>query len=187
MLGFYKVLWRSLIASLGVGVSMLSYGRLNGLSQAAASSKRGRKHLNLHGSYAEPCQRLFNAIGERSYIRPHRHSIDPRVETLIAVRGLFGLITFNEDGAPVRVEIFGSELHAGVGCASVGVEVFPDEWHMVVALVPQSVIFEVKAGPFDPAGAKEFAPWSPPEETQMAADFLDEMRRFVMQSLGVSV
>lgn len=166
---------------------MLSYDRLSGLSLAAMSSIRGRKHLNLHASYAEPCQRLFNAIGEDSYIRPHRHSIDPRLETLIAVRGLFGLITFSDDGTPARVELFGSELHAGIGCASVGVEIFPDEWHMVVALAPRSVIFEVKAGPFDPAGAKEFAPWSPLEGTQMAAEFLDEMRRFAMQSSGVSV
>ncbi|MDD3352763.1 WbuC family cupin fold metalloprotein [Zoogloea sp.] len=166
---------------------MLTYERLIELSLAAVGSGRGRMHLNLHPSYVDPCQRLFNAIGEQSYIRPHRHSIDPRVETLIAVRGLFGLITFDDEGVPSRVELFGSELHAGVGCTSVGVEVFPDEWHMVVALAPQSVVFEVKAGPFDPAGAKEFAPWSPPEGTQMAAEFLEEMRRFAKQSTGVGV
>lgn len=161
---------------------VFSYDWLNALSQEAAGTDRGRKHLNLHDSYLEPCQRLFNAIGEWSYIRPHRHSLDPRVETLIAVSGLFGLITFNDVGTPERVDLFGSGAYAGAQCGAVGVAVAPHEWHMVVALAPNSVIFEVKAGPFDPLGAKEYAVWAPDEDSDSGLEFLEDMRRLALRS-----
>ena len=65
---------------------------------AASHSHRGRKNLNLHIEYADPCQRLFNAIGVDSYIPPHRHFRGPKEETLIAVRGLFALVILDEVG-----------------------------------------------------------------------------------------
>ena len=52
-------------------------------------------------------------------------------------------------------------------------ELLPGEWHTVIALVPDSVLFEVKTGPFDPNAAKEFAPWAPVEGTQEALAFME--------------
>lgn len=145
------------------------------LVERAEASARDRLHCNLHESYEEPCQRLFNAVGLSSYIRPHRHTSLQREETLLAVRGLFALFVFDDAGSINSVSRFGSELFDAQSCG-VGVELAPGEWHTVVALVPGSVLFEVKTGPFDPNAAKEFAPWSPAEGSQGAVDYLAYLR-----------
>ena len=64
---------------------------LDGLCQKAEHSPRRRQHLNIHCSYQESCQRLFNAIQPKSYIPPQRHSVANKQELLVAVRGTFFL------------------------------------------------------------------------------------------------
>jgi len=150
---------------------------LDDLVVQAAASPRLRQHANLHASYEEPCQRLFNAIGVESYIRPHRHLADPKVETLLAVRGRMTLVLFDERGRVMQSVPFGAGL-SDEGC-DVGVELSPGVWHTVLADLPGSVLFEVKAGPFDSNLAKELAPWAPAEGAAEVAEYLHELRRAV--------
>ena len=69
---------------------------LDDLTGKAKVSPRLRQHRNVHQSYQDACQRLFNAIEPGSYIRPHRHASNPREELQIAVRGVMALVTFDE-------------------------------------------------------------------------------------------
>jgi len=146
---------------------------LDSLIAEAERSPRRRQFRNVHRSMAEPAQRLFNAIEPDSYIRPHRHLSDPRDETLIAVRGLFALITFDDHGEITDIVRLGSEKYLETAECSVGVELSAGTWHSLVALVTGSVLMEVKAGPFNPQAPKEFAPWSPEEGSVAAQDYLD--------------
>lgn len=134
---------------------------LDDLSGQAKDSHRQRQHRNIHRSYQDACQRLFNAIEPGSYIRPHKHGTDPRDELLVAIRGQMALVTFDEQGKVTGALRFGSEKH-GPDVAA-GAEVPPDTWHTVIALEPGSVLLEVKAGPFDPSQPKDLAPWAPEE------------------------
>jgi cupin fold WbuC family metalloprotein len=134
---------------------------LNGLTTQAQANQRKRQHRNIHESYEEPCQRLFNAIEPDSYIRPHRHSNDPKDELLIAIRGLMALVTFNNLGDVTASLCFGSEKYGSE--LAVGVEVAVNTWHTVIALEPGCILLEVKNGPFEPNSAKEYAPWAPEE------------------------
>jgi cupin fold WbuC family metalloprotein len=152
------------------------------LSDQAMASPRARQHLNLHVSFEDPCQRVLNAIGVESYIRPHRHLLDRKVECLIAVRGLFGLVTFDDFGEITCVSRFGTEKHWGVRLIDVGVELPPGVWHTVLALVPDSVLLEVKSGPFDPGVAKELAPWAPAEGTLEANIYVSKLRNVVLEA-----
>lgn len=149
------------------------------LISEATLSPRSRQHSNIHQCYDDPCQRLFNAIGVDSYIRPHRHSLDPKDECLIAVAGLFALVTFSDDGTVSEVVRFGSEKYSTLENVSFGVELSPGTWHTVIALVPNSVIFELKAGPFDPKAAKEPAPWAPAEDSSQAASYVYQLNCLV--------
>lgn len=158
-------------------VLRLSQDLVNFLLAQAASSPRRRQHRNLHQSFAEPCQRLLNAIETSSYIRPHRHSLDPKVESLVAVRGKFALITFGERGLTEFVVPFGTELYGRDERLDVGVEIQAGTWHTVIALVPGSVLLEVKSGPFDPGAAKEPAPWAPEESSPSATAYFRELCR----------
>lgn len=146
---------------------------LNDLTVQAENSPRLRQHLNIHQSYQEACQRLFNAIEPGSYIRPHRHASEPREELLIAIRGSMALVTFDDQGAVTGVLRFGSEK-IGRDLA-VGAEVASSTWHTVVALEPGCVLLEVKAGPFDPNQPKDLASWAPEEGSQAAECYLQHL------------
>lgn len=146
------------------------------LIKQAEISKRKRQHRNIHLSYEDSCQRLFNAIDPESYIQPHRHTAASKDELLIAIRGLMACITFDDQGFVRSVHHFGSELYGENVC--VGVEVAPNTWHTVVSLVRGAVLLEVKAGPFDPEHPKEYASWAPNEEDMGADLYFAQLRAF---------
>ena len=147
------------------------------LHNAASQSQRLRAHSNVHHSYAEHCQKLFNAIKINSYIRPHRHSLDPKEECLIAIQGLFGLIMFTDQGLIESVILFGSEKYSEKLSIPSGLELPSGVWHTVVSLVDDSILFEVKSGPFDPSLAKELAPWAPEEGNENAPQYLETLKQ----------
>jgi cupin fold WbuC family metalloprotein len=146
---------------------------MDGLTIQAKVSPRLRQHRNVHQSYQEASQRLFNAIEPGSYIRPHRHASDPREELLIAVRGVMAMVAFDDQGAVTNVLRFGTEKHGND--KAVGAEVSSSTWHTVIALEPGCVLLEVKAGPFDPNQPKDLAPWAPDENSAAARDYYDRM------------
>lgn len=154
-------------------MKILSAEYLDDLSRQAKANQRKRQHRNIHESYEDACQRLLNAIEPDSYIRPHRHAVDPGDELLIAIRGAMCLVTFDEQGTVTESLRFGSEKH-GVNSV-VGVEVPANTWHTVVAFEPSCVLLEVKAGPFDPDRPKDLAPWAPDEGEVSAHAYLKQL------------
>jgi cupin fold WbuC family metalloprotein len=151
---------------------------LDGLCQQAEYSSRRRQHLNIHSSYRENCQRLFNAIQPNSYIPPHRHSVADKQELLVAIRGSFSLITFDDHGNFIQSSSFGSELYADELCSSVGVEIPPNIWHTVLARQENSILLEVKEGPFISGEAKEIALWAPQDGSAEVDSFLAKCHKF---------
>ena len=146
---------------------------LDDLTGQARVSTRLRQHRNIHQSYQDSCQRLFNAIEPDSYIRPHRHATDPKDELLIAVRGLMLLVTFDDQGAVSNM------LHLGIKMlgdeVAVGFEVPASIWHTVIALESGCVLLEIKSGPFDPTQPKDLAAWAPEEGSAAAPDYLKSL------------
>ena len=159
---------------------------LSTLINEARESPRFRQHRNIHTSYTDPCQRFLNAIAMDSYIRPHRHALDPKAETLMAIKGLFALIRFDETGAVQEIIQFGTEKFADESGMSVGVDLSPGIWHTIVALKPNSILLELKAGPFKPQAAKEPAPWAPEEGTKQGADYLQKLRILITENAKAS-
>ena len=146
---------------------------LDELTQSAKNSPRLRQHRNIHQTYHEPCQRLFNAIEPGSYIRPHRHLSDPRDEMLSAIRGLMALVTFDDGGRITKTIRLGTEKF-GDNVAN-SVEVPFSVWHTVVALESGSVLLEIKAGPFDPNQPKDLAVWAPTEKDLAATNYYEHI------------
>jgi len=150
---------------------------LNSLTQAANESPRLRQSRTIHITPDDPCQRLFNAIDMDSYVRPHRHQQDPKVETLFAIKGRFLLVTFNEQGEIEEVIPFHSEKYEARNDSGVGVEIQVGTWHTIIATEPHSILLEVKAGPFNLERSKEPAPWSPAEETEEGWAYLAQLKK----------
>ena len=146
----------------------------------AKASPRQRQHLNIHASHEAPFQRLFIAFGLDSYVRPHRHYLVPKDETLIAAQGLLGVLVFDDAGQVVQQLKLGTERHAAPGVGPV-VDMPAGTWHTVLALTPDAVLLEGKAGPFDPQGPREFADWAPEEGAAEALGLLREWRGRFLQ------
>ncbi len=137
------------------------------LDRQAAASPRRRMHRNLHASPVEPCQRLINAMRPDSYIRPHRHTDYVTNECLLALRGRFLLIEFDDSGSVLAALRMG-----GRDADLLIAEVPPERWHTVVALQDDCVLFETKSGPYDAGAAKSHAPWAPAEGSAEAPVYL---------------
>jgi cupin fold WbuC family metalloprotein len=157
----------------------LSSSDLQLLVRGAEVNARRRQHSNVHARFDEPCQRVLIAMQTDSYIQPHRHSLDPKEETLVALLGLFALVTFCDEGRVAEVVRFGSDKFGGGERIALGVTIPPCVWHTVIALQPGSVLLEVKAGPFDPGLAKELANWAPTEQSPESAEFVKALRELV--------
>ena len=92
---------------------------------------------------------------------------------MVAVRGLIALVAFDDLGTVVDVVRFGSTGYGAHFAA--GAEVAASTWHTVIALRSESILLEVKAGPFDPSRAKDLAPWAPEEGSSAASDYLEKL------------
>jgi cupin fold WbuC family metalloprotein len=151
---------------------------LNEVCAEAEASARRRKNRNFHPADDHPAHRLLNAMQPDSYIPPHRH-LDPyKDETLVVLRGLLGLIQFDDEGTIVRCLKVGAAALCVPGtplrgqATAIGVDVPHGTWHTAVALEPDTVFFEAKAGPYLPFTAAERAPWAPAENSPEAAPYL---------------
>jgi cupin fold WbuC family metalloprotein len=147
---------------------------LDSLSAQARANPRHRKNLNLHQNYDEPSQRLLNAMEPASYIRPHRHLIDPKPESFIGLRGRLVLLIFAESGEVEQIIPFGP------GEDVLGVDLPIGIWHSVVCLETGSVFYETKPGPFLPIYDKDFAPWAPVEGSPEAPAYLQGLVELVV-------
>ncbi len=58
---------------------------LQEISAQAKQNPRLRQNYNLHDSLGDASQRLLNAMEPGSYIRPHRHLINPKPEGFVAI------------------------------------------------------------------------------------------------------
>lgn len=147
-------------------MKIIDQKQLDQLSAVAAAADRLRKNLNLHDDYADPCQRLFNALEPGTYIRPHRHLNPPKLESFLAVRGRMLLVTFNDSGEIEALVPFGP------GCEALAIVLPAGAWHTLLALEPGSIFFETSRGPYVPLTDKDFAPWAPQEGTPESQEYL---------------
>ena len=145
------------------------------LDETLAASRRGprrRANFNVHPALDDPIQRMLNIFQPGSYVRPHRHDPD-RFELFLILAGKAAVLTFADDG---RVE----EAAVLAPGAAWAVEIPGGVGHTVFALAPDTVMFEVKPGPYHPLAENDFAPWAPPAGTPEAQKALKEWERGVL-------
>lgn len=138
---------------------------LDALSRQAVAAPRGRKNHNFHAADTDASHRLLNAIEPGSYVAPHRHLDPAKDETMVVLRGVLGVVLFDDEGIITQT----AQLMPDGG--AVGVNLPHGGWHSVVGLVPGTVFFESKAGPYAPLTEAERAPWAPAEKAPEAAAF----------------
>ena len=147
-------------------ICWLSEDLLEGAITVSRSSPRRRVIQPFHRTDSATLHRMFNAVQPDSYIPPHRHSDPPKAESWIVLRGALAFFTFDDQGTideclEIRAggEIFGVDLEPGV-------------YHTFFALEPDTVVYEVKDGPYSPVTDKSFPEWAPREGTPEASSYL---------------
>ncbi|MCP4902484.1 MAG: WbuC family cupin fold metalloprotein [bacterium] len=138
---------------------------------ASRSNSRGRAMYAFHAHDGEILQRMINALQVGSYVRPHRHLDPPKAESIIVLRGSLAFIAFHDDGT---LDTDNSAVLSSTE-SPVGADWRAGVWHTCFALEPDTLIFEVKEGPYDPNTDKDFAPWAPEEGTTEAGEYLEQL------------
>jgi len=108
---------------------------------------RLRLNHNFHRGQ-DSVQRFLNALQPSTYVRPHRHRRNGSgtgFECFLVLQGAIGLLQFNSEGEIQQ------QLHLSTKGPTHGIEIAEDQFHTLVALEADSVIFELKQGPYQPA------------------------------------
>lgn len=142
----------------------------------ARESARQRDIHIFHSGESDTLQRMLNALQPGTYVQPHRHITPPKAESIVLLQGAIGFVPFLDDGSINRDHW----LLMDKSCGCIGIDYRAGIWHTFFALAEDTVLFEVKPGPYDAATDKEFAAWAPAEGDAVALAYLakveDEFR-----------
>ena len=139
----------------------LDQSLFNQVAEQSRQRDRLRCNYNLHQE-TDAVQRFLNVLQPGTYVRPHRHCREQKgsgFECFLVLQGAIGLLVLNEEGDLLEKEI----LRANGPVK--GIELAENQFHTLVALEPDSVIFELKQGPYQPSHDKDFITNFPPEGT----------------------
>ena len=145
-------------------IKLLNQSLIDTVAKEAAHSERLRKNYNFH-DLSDTVQRFMNIMQPRTYVRPHRHTRPEDkngFEFFLLLQGKIGVLLFDEQGNITHSEQLGAESE------NYGIEITEGTFHTLVTLAPNTVMFELKEGPYVPTRDKDFLPQFPDEGTTEA-------------------
>jgi cupin fold WbuC family metalloprotein len=152
-------------------VTVISQAQMAEAIALSRQSPRGRIICPFHPSAGDTLHRMLNVIQPRSYIQPHRHGSPPKAESVIVLQGTVGCVIFNDLGAVEQVHVLGANRPA------FGIDIRAGIFHTLFALEADTVLFEVKQGPYEKSSDKDFASWAPKEDADEARVYLEQLSR----------
>jgi cupin fold WbuC family metalloprotein len=142
--------------------------RLEGL-RLARQSQRHRYARVLHrpGAYFN---NVFNFLISSSYMQPHLHPAEEKIEEIHIVEGRITVFFFNDTGAVTsKFELAPDKLRV------ITVPAFT--WHTYVVSSDFAITYETMNGVYEPRTWKQFADWAVAESSESASGFLAELKR----------
>ncbi|MGB3242749.1 MAG: WbuC family cupin fold metalloprotein [Candidatus Omnitrophota bacterium] len=146
------------------------------LTETAAKAKdaeRKRCNHNFHKDPADPINRMLNAMEKGTYFCPHKHENPDKREIFIILKGRVLIAEFNENGRVTDHITLDPEK------GNMGVEIPPKVWHTLVPLAENSVLYEIKDGPYNKDIDKTFPEWAPKEGEEDTQEFVDRILKEV--------
>ena len=135
------------------------------LISRAKNAARKRKNHNFHQNMEERVHRMIHASNPDTYVQPHKHENPDKIEAFILLKGRVVVIEFSETGAIIDHIVLDHKT------ANYGVEIPAKAWHTLITLEKDSLIYELKDGPWDPADDKNFAKWAPVEGSPHCGEY----------------
>ena len=140
----------------------------------AGDSPRQRLPRILHEPGAE-FNEVFNFMRGGTYMQPHHHPAEEKVEKIYLVRGRLAVIYFEDDGTPSQVTVLSE-----AGTDRIEVPAFT--WHTYVMLSDEVVTYETMMGRYEPSSWKEFAQWAPAEDAPESAAYLRRLKAIALDA-----
>ena len=126
---------------------------MSSVAEKARVAPRLRMNYNFHRSTDESVNRLLNVMHRGSYTPVHRHLYDAQGHVV-------------------------ERREVGPACDCCGFDIEPGVWHGMVVLEDDTVVFEVKQGPYAPIAKENIAPWTPDSEDVVAVkQFVKELEQ----------
>ena len=140
-------------------LQLVGAAEFSDLTAQSATAPRKRSHLLLHAGHDDQVQRLIIAAQPGTYVRPHQHGA--QWEMLVLQRGGIDIVTFDEDATVLgRITL---------DRAAPIVQIPRLMWHTSVVREPDTIVMEIKPGPYVP---NRFAGWAPEEGSERTGPFL---------------
>ncbi len=140
-------------------LQLVGAAQFSDLTAQSAAAPRKRSHLLLHAGPDDQVQRLIIAAQPDTYVRPHHH--DAQWEMLALQNGCMDIVTFDADGTVVS--------RITLSRTSPIVQIPRLVWHTSVVREPDTIVVEIKPGPYAP---NRFAGWAPEESSERTEPFL---------------
>ncbi len=134
-----------------------------------ADSSEKRRYPKLLHSPGDEFNCVFNFMMRDSYMQPHLHPGEEKIEKIHLIRGKVAALFFDDQGAVKNCTVLekgGIEL----------IEVPAFTWHTYVMLTDYVVTYETMMGVYEPKNWKKFAEWAPQEGTMECPKYLDLLK-----------
>lgn len=117
------------------------------VSEDAKTSPRLRMNYNLHESFEDQVQRMFNALEPGTEIPIARHPYSN--ETLIMLRGKLRVLIYDDHRNIIEDVIIAPNT------VNIGYHIPKGTWHTVQSLEEGTVCFETREGPYAPVAEED--------------------------------
>ena len=137
------------------------------MADQAKKSIRNRFSYVLHKPGAE-FNRVFNLMQHDSYMHPHLHPSEEKIEKIYIIKGSVCCFFFDDVG---RVT---DKIHLTTnGKNFISVPAFT--WHTYAITSEIAVTYETMMGKYLPSTWKTFAEWAPEEQSEESSNFLKKL------------
>lgn len=123
-------------------MAVLKQNILDETTQSASESPRLRMNYNLHESFKDVVQRMFNALEPGTVVPIARHPNSS--ETLIMLRGRLRVLIYDDYKNIIE------DVVIAPGSENIGYHIPKGTWHQVESLEHGTVCFETREGPYEP-------------------------------------
>ncbi len=117
------------------------------------------RYFNLHNSSECKCQKILINLSINDYVIPHRHLPSMKDEMIVVLQGLCALVIFNNHGEIIDGILIGSEKYKKKTNSTYGYQIKPNYWHTLISITKNSLLLEIKDGPFRKKTNKELPNW----------------------------
>ncbi len=138
-----------------------------GLLQASSSIRRRHPRI-LHQRGAE-FNEVFNFMMQDSYMQPHLHPGNEKIEKIYLIEGKIAVLFFNDQGVVDKCTILENSGEDFI-------EVPAFTWHTYVMFSESAITYETMMGVYEPNTWKKFAGWAPKENSSESLTYLNFLK-----------